>query len=274
LLEKKKLLIGIDSIYSEFLNKANLRFQKGESNVLEKATAENQQGQIAIQLKQLQQDIEIAQLQFQFALNTSTLFIPSEENFKRRFSDITISDLEQSPRIQFLQQQKQIASANTQLQKSKLSPDLIFGYNNTSIRGTGADDKYYSASKRFHAVQVGVGIPLFNSAQKARINASKVNESIADNSYLLGLQTLQKEKETALIDYQKFLQTANWYEQTALKSVETISSTATKQFINGDINYLEWVMLTNQSVTIKSQYLDVIKSLNESINQLNYLNNK
>jgi len=33
LLEKKKLLMGIDSIYSEFLNKANLRFQKGESNV-------------------------------------------------------------------------------------------------------------------------------------------------------------------------------------------------------------------------------------------------
>jgi cobalt-zinc-cadmium resistance protein CzcA len=274
LLEKKKLLIGINSIYSEFLNKANLRFQKGESNVLEKATAENQQGQIAIQLKQLQQDIEIAEIQFQLVLNTSTLFISAEENFKRRFSDITISDLEQSPRIQFLQQLKQIASANTQFQKSKLSPDLIFGYNNTSIRGTGADDKYYSASKRFHAVQVGVGIPLFNSAQKARINASKVNESIADNSYLIGFQTLQKEKETALIDYQKFLQTANWYEQTALKSAETISSTATKQFINGDINYLEWVMLTNQSVTIKSQYLDVIKSLNEAINQLNYLNNK
>ena len=121
---------------------------------------------------------------------------------------------------------------------------------------------------------MGVGIPLFNSAQKARINASKVNEAIADKSYFLGLQTLQKEKETALIDYQKFLQTATWYEQTALKNAETISSTASKQFISGDINYLDWVMLMNQSITIKSQYLDVIKSLNETINQLNYLNNK
>ena len=33
-------------------------------------------------------------------------------------------------------------------------------------------------------------------------------------------------------------------------------------------------MLINQSVTIKSQYLDVIKNLNETINQLNYLNYK
>jgi heavy metal efflux system protein len=271
LLGKKKLLAGIDSIYSEFLNKANLRFQKGESNVLEKSTAENQQGQVAIQLKQLQQDIEIAQLQFQLLLNTPTLFIPSEENFKRRISDQNISDLNQNVRIQLLRKQKQIASANTQLQKSKLSPDLIFGYNNTSIRGTGADDKYYSSSKRFHAVQIGVGIPLFNGAQKARINAAKVNETIADNSYLSGLQTLQKERGSALINYQKFLQTAAWYEQTALKNAETISSTATKQFINGDINYLEWVMLVNQSISIKSEYLDVIKSLNGTINQLNYL---
>ncbi|MGN6540495.1 MAG: CusA/CzcA family heavy metal efflux RND transporter [Ginsengibacter sp.] len=271
LLEKKKLLAGIENIYSEFLNKANLRFQKGESNVLEKSTAENQQGQVAIQLKQLQQDIEIAQLQFQLLLNTPTLFIPSEKNFKRRISDLNISDLNQNTRIQLLQQQKQVASANTQLQKSKLSPDLIFGYNNTSIRGTGADDKYYSSSKRFHAVQIGVGIPLFNGAQKARINAAKVNETIAHNSYLSGLQTLQKERESALIDYRKFLQTAAWYEQTALKNAETISSTATKQFINGDINYLEWVMLINQSISIKSEYLDVIKSLNGTINQLNYL---
>jgi cobalt-zinc-cadmium resistance protein CzcA len=274
LLEKKKLLIGIDSIYSEFLSKANLRFQKGESNVLEKATAENQQGQIAIQLNQLQQDIEIAQLQFQLALNTSTRFIPSEENFKRDISDLTVSELEQSPRIQLLQQQKQIAVANTLLQKSKLSPDLIFGYNNTSMQGMGANDKYYSGSKRFHSVQVGVGIPIFNSAQKARINASKVTEAIADNTYYLGLQTLQAERQTAFLGYQKYLQTAKWYEDSALKSAETISTAAGKQFINGDIDYLQWVMLTNHAVTIRSQYIDAVRNLNDAINQLNYLNTK
>jgi cobalt-zinc-cadmium resistance protein CzcA len=274
LLEKKKLLVISDSIYGKFLSKANLRFQKGESNVLEKITAENQQGQIAIQLKQLQQDIEIAQLQFQLALNSSTLFIPTEESFKRNIFDLIIPDLEQNPRIGFLQQQKQIASANTQLQKSKLLPDLILGYNNTSIRGTGADDKYYPLSKRFHSVQVGVGIPLFNGAQKAKIHASEINEAIADNNYLSGLQTLQIEREAALLEYQKYLQTIKWYEDSALKTSQTISTTADKQFINGDINYLEWVMLINQAVNIRSQYIDAVKNLNDAINQLNYLNNK
>lgn len=274
LTEKKKLLVGIDSIYTEFLNIANLRFQKGESNVLEKATAENQQGQIAIQLKQLLVDIDIAQLQFQLLLNTPTAFVPAEGSFGKMSPNVSGSVLEQSPRIQHLQQQKQIAAANTQWQKSKLSPDFIFGYNNNSFRGMGADDEFYNASNRFHSVQLGLGIPIFNGAQKAKINASKIEEVMAHNSYLNGLKTLQSERNTALIEYQKSLQTAEWYEQTALKAAQAISSTATKQFVNGDINYLEWVMLINQSVTIKSQYLDVIKSLNEAINQLNYLNNK
>jgi cobalt-zinc-cadmium resistance protein CzcA len=53
-----------------------------------------------------------------------------------------------------------------------------------------------------------------------------------------------------------------------------IRQTADKQFINGEINYLEWVMLNNQAIVIKNNHLDIIKVLNESIINLNYLNSK
>ena len=46
--QKEALLYNNDSIYASFLNKANLRFTSGESNVLEKITAETQRGNIAI----------------------------------------------------------------------------------------------------------------------------------------------------------------------------------------------------------------------------------
>ncbi len=274
LYEKKKLLLRTDSLYSGFLSKANLRFEKGETNILEKATAENQQGQIAIQLKELEQDIAIAQIQFQLLLQTNEVYIPLTDNFKMQNANNDILESAQNPRILLLQQQKQIALANTQFEQSKLSPDLIFGYNNTSIRGTGADDKYYTSSQRFQSVQIGLGIPLFNGAQKAIINSAKVKEAIAESSYDIGLQTLNAEKKTALLEYQKYFQTVQWFENTALKSAATISSGATEQFVNGEINYLDWVILINQSVSIQSQYIDVIKNLNESINHINYLNSK
>jgi len=70
--QKEQLLLKNDSLYSNFLEKATMRFNKGESNVLEKATAESQRGTIAIQLKQLQQDLDISRLQFKLLLNTVT----------------------------------------------------------------------------------------------------------------------------------------------------------------------------------------------------------
>jgi cobalt-zinc-cadmium resistance protein CzcA len=273
--EQKKLLLRADSIYSEFLKKANLRFEKGESNILEQATAQNQQGQIATQLDQLHRDIEINHYRFQLLLNSIETFIPVANTFKMDFKEGQINtELSQMPGIKLLEQKKQIALANTQVQKSKLLPDILFGYNNSSMRGVGADDKYYSGSKRFHSVHAGIGIPLFNGAQKARIAAAGTNEAITENNISLGLMNLENNRKTALMDYRKYLHTLQWYENTGLKNAEVINKTADKQFVNGDINYLEWVLLVNQAVSIQSQYIESIKKLNESIIELNYLFNK
>jgi hypothetical protein len=43
--EKKKLLKKADSIFTQYYNRAELRLKKGESNLLEKATAENLKSQ-------------------------------------------------------------------------------------------------------------------------------------------------------------------------------------------------------------------------------------
>ena len=59
-----------------------------------------------------------------------------------------------------------------------------------------------------------------------------------------------------------------------MNNAQLIIETANQQFANGDINYIEWVMLTNQAIAIKNEYLNGVYNLNESIIQLNYLSNK
>jgi len=70
------------------------------------------------------------------------------------------------------------------------------------------------------------------------------------------------------------LQSIDYYESKALKNAEIISSTANIQLANGGINYLEWVQLINQSTSVKNDYIDAVKVLNELILQLNYFTNK
>ena len=40
------------------------------------------------------------------------------------------------------------------------------------------------------------------------------------------------------------------------------------------IYYLEWVMLLNQAVTIRSEYIDALRNLNTTTIQLNNFSNK
>jgi cobalt-zinc-cadmium resistance protein CzcA len=270
--EKEKLLFKNDSIYAAFLSKANLRFTNGESNILEKTTAETQRGAIAIQLNQLEQDIELIKLQFMLLLNTTTHFIPTETSVKIDFNLTNDSNLvNQHPFLKIIEQQKKMSVLNSKLEKSKLMPDLSIGYYNMTMNGAGADNNYYNSSTRFQSVQVGLGIPLFFGSHRAKINASKINQYISENDYVIERNNLQLGYKSVIGQYQTNLETVNYFEKTALKNAKLIFETANKQFLNGELNYLEWVMLTNQAIGIQSNYLDAVKNLNETIIQINYL---
>lgn len=272
LTEKEKLLSKNDSIYSVFLDKTLVRLVKGESNILEKTTAESQKGAIAIQLKQLRQDLEIVKLQFELVLNTTTHFIPSESQKKLTLQvSAANTNFEQHPAIKILEQQKKTALIVSKVEKAKLLPDFNIGYYNMTMKGTGSDNKTYTSSSRFQSVQFGVGIPLFFGAQKAKINAMHINQSITDNLYQLEKKQLENQFQSLLSKYESNQATVNYFESVALKNAQIIFETSDKQFANGDINYLDWVMLINQAITIQSGYIDAVRSLNETIIQINYL---
>ncbi|MBI3518563.1 MAG: TolC family protein [Bacteroidetes bacterium] len=221
--QKEILLLKNDSIYANFLEKANNRFSKGESNILEKTTAESQRGTMAIQLKQVQQDLEITQLQFSLLLNTSTRFTPNDASGKLSVEiNLDSSVVTQHPFLKMIEQQKKISGINRKLEKSRLLPDLNIGYYNMTMRGSGADNVVYTTSARFQSVQLGVGVPLFFGAQKAKINASKITQIISENSYLQEKNFLQNQYQSVLSQYEANASAVKYYETTALKNADQL----------------------------------------------------
>ena len=270
--EKEKLLQKADSNYTQFLSKATLRLQAGESNILEKTTAETQRGNIQLQLKLVQQQIDVSKTQLQLLLNTSTDFEPVSDDIVMRASLATDSArLGQHPLVKWYGQQRKVAEATTRLERSRLLPDLNAAYYNTTLKGDGADGKTYTAADRFQSFQIGIGIPLFYGAQRAKANAGKVNEQIAATNAGAQLQNVQTQYRSAFAQYQTGLQAVQYFRDSALHNADTILQTANLQFVNGEINYLDWVVLTNQAFAIQTSYLDNVQALNESIISINYL---
>jgi cobalt-zinc-cadmium resistance protein CzcA len=273
--QKKSLLLQADSLYADLYKRAELRLSKGESNILEKASIETQLGGVRLQLNQILQDEEILKIEFQLLLNTSSSYVPLESEDKLKWSTVLdTSLLKNHATLRLIEQQQQIANANLEVEKSKLLPDFSLGYNNSSIRGTGADNKIYLGSQRFSAVQLGLAIPVFARTQKDKITAAKFNREVAAQEYQSGIQKLQTDYQIAIIQYIKYLETVNYFESKALKNAALITTTANQQLLRGNINYLEWGQVIHQATLLKNEYLEALKNLNESIIQLNYLTNQ
>lgn len=270
--EKEKLLQYADSLFTAFYKRTELRLQKGESNILEKTTAETQLGQIVLQRKQLLHDRAMLQLQFQVLLNTTNDFQPSAP-FRISYQP-TMAELSQHPDIKLAEQRERMVEASIRAEQSKLLPELSLGLFTSSITGIGADDKYYSSARRFQSVQVGVGIPVFARAQKAKINSARFSKQVAENQLAISLQTLQNSYQRSMTQYNQYREAVTYFENTAVKNADTIVETANKQFNSGLINYLEWFMLINQATAIKNDYINALRNLNESIIQLHYYDNQ
>lgn len=269
--EKQKLLEKTDSIYSGYHRRAELRLRAGESNILEKTTAENYRSQAEIQLENLKKDRDISLYQFNYLINDDDTYINQKGNFydtELRFDE----SYEGNPTVlkQF-EQQKNIENAKLNAEKTKLLPSFNFGVTSATQYGFGADERFYGHGKRFQSGMIGVGLPVFNTAQKSLIEGQKINQQMAGNNYQMALKNLKNQYAVTFCEYQKLKSEIDYYRGKGLKNAETILFTANLLLKEGEVDYLEYTMLVNQSLGIQNRYIDAQKMLNEKIIELNAL---
>jgi cobalt-zinc-cadmium resistance protein CzcA len=97
---------------------------------------------------------------------------------------------------------------------------------------------------------------------------------MAENDYQSQLIQFENEYKKVQQEYQMNLQKVDLFEKETNKFGAEMLNTTLQQYQSGSINYLEWALLQNQIISIKTEYLTAIKDLNFSIIKLNYLNNK
>jgi len=272
--EKQKLLKKTDSIYSNYYKRSELRLKAGESNILEKTTAEAYRSQAELQLQSLLKDREISLHQFNYLINEGEMYQNEKGsfyllnlNFDENFSGnpLVLSQLEH---------QKNIENARLEAEKAKLLPSFNLGINSTTMKGTGSDDKYYNGTHRFQSGLVGVALPVFNAAQKSLIEGQKINQQIAENNYNIAIRDFKNRYAKTYGEYQKLKSETDYYKAKGLKNAQTILFTADLLSKEGEINYLEYTILVNQSLDIQNRYIDAQNTLNEKIIELNNLQNK
>ncbi|MEN9598664.1 MAG: hypothetical protein RL596_975 [Bacteroidota bacterium] len=270
------LLVQLDSSLAPFQKIAALRLEKGETNLLEKTVLDNLVMQNKLLITQQYAEKRATQQQLSIILQTDTVFTPSDplQSNKQLFDSVQWRN---NPLLAFYKSQENQFIAETEMAKVKLKPDWMIGYSNQSLSGwqmrPDRTERLYDVGNRFSFITVAMSLPVFSKAQKQKVKAASINEMVATASSNAVSNMLQTKVQAALGEYERYAKAVDYYQQIGKKQADLLIKTANLNYKNGQIGYIEWGTLINQSIQINMQQLEAIRMLHITAAELHYLLN-
>lgn len=271
---RNSLLKSQDSIYAGFLKAACLRYQTGESNLLEKTAAETQVHESRLALHENEYNIKRLQHELRTLMNVghdpevSSDFLPIE--FQSGVDSILYKE---NPDLKFMQQQIVVAQAEKKFQVARMMPDLQVGFFSQTLIGTihPTESEIASSAQRFTGFQVGVSLPIWFVPYRARIRAAEYEQRSASDHYNNQQHVTRQRLAQALDQISLQQEQLHYYQQSALANAELTLRQASVSFREGEVNYTEYLFGLRNALNIKENYLRTVNNLNQAVNYFNYL---
>lgn len=273
--ESLKILDFQDSVYRNFIKKAEVRYKSGETSNLELMTARNKYQEVQTLKNTARAGLRVQELQLQQLLNTRAPILLAEKSLPI-LSPGTNEALGNStnPLMDVQQQQIAIAKAKIGLQKAKALPDFTLGYSQQLVIRSFDPAKLnrdYTPGTRIAGLQFGIAVPLFNGAGRAKVKSEKIAAQIAETAYQETQQQFEIQYEQAFQEYLKNKQTVDYYTSEGLKQAAEQLRIAQVSFDLGEIGYMEYVQNISLAVQSKITYLETLNQLNQTTIQLAFI---
>ena len=258
---KEKLFYYLDSLYANFSKASHRRFELGETNYLEKITAQAKFRQISTQLSQIANEKKARYAILQSLVQSDTaLLIKNNQiqpltnltkEFNRPIYDIYLERITDKYKSQL------------QLQKQQWLPDLNLEYFQGNNRGM---------SQSLYGVQMGFSVPILFTGHlsKAKVaqleleswEQQKQSEAVKMNQYV-------SQKNNELLKYQEAIDYYNQYGKKLSDEIIKVGNTSYKQ---GEIDFFQYIQSLENATTIQMEYLENVLQFNSIQLDLHYFN--
>ena len=260
--ELEKLYAHLSETYADYYNKAKVRVEVGEANAIESLTLKAKWNEYQLLLRQVKIQLNNLDKKFQLLLNTDDLVTTKDTLIALKYNN----QLDTNSNI-FLQQSKQniaIETSKVNVLKSDLKPSFNVGY---------AAQKYYEGGW-LNAVQAGVSLPIFNGQTKKRMQAQKIQISIANYEYESKVLSINQE----LIEAESTIQLYNQGVQFYKEQLQTINPEMVRitqlNYQAGELSYLELLNTLQLMATNNKNYWGQIIAYNKAVVDYQFLTNQ
>ncbi|PZX93474.1 CusA/CzcA family heavy metal efflux RND transporter [Flavobacterium aquariorum] len=258
---QEKLYVYLDSLYQNFSNASGRKFELGETNYLEKITAESKFRHIRSKLSQIESD-KRAQYEILYSLIQTDEKVMIKNNQIKPLEKST-NETVKSFYNAYLNNVTSVYENQVKLRKQNWLPDINVDY----FQG-----KNSGLTQSLYGFQVGLAIPVLFSGTVSKTKVAelelqswqqkKQNEELKIDTYIA-----QKNEELA-----KYQEAINYYNQYGEKLSQEILKVANKSYKQGEIDFFQYIQSLENATTIQIEHLDTVLQFNITQLDLQYLN--
>jgi cobalt-zinc-cadmium resistance protein CzcA len=258
---KEKLYVYLDSLYNNFSSASGRKFELGETNYLEKITAESKFRHIRSKLSQIESD-KRAQFEILYSLIQTDEKIMINSNQIKPLEK-NKNDVLKSYYSTYLNRITTVYENQVKLRKQNWLPDINIDY----FQG-----KNSGLTQSLYGFQVGLAIPVLFSGTVSKTKVAQLElqswEQKKQNEERK-IDTYMAQKNEELTKYQEAL---NYYNQYGKKLSEEILKVANKSYKQGEIDFFQYIQSLENATTIEIEHLDAVLQFNITQLDLQYLN--
>lgn len=266
--EKLRVLESQDSLLAQYRTLAEKRYKAGETRQLEQLSAERLQRENKMEVLAAHNELETAQLLLSRLVGSVETVEPKEDSLFPLDWKQASYNYSQTPDGQYSADRLKASEQAVRVAKNGFAPSLSLSLRNQLVISSWNpydQDRSRFDGGNFMGFEVGVGIPLFYGATRAKVKAARKEREMIALEIKEQEQLRQQEYLSALSRMNAAYVRYTYYNEEGRERSDKMAEQGLLEYSQGEISYLEYMNVLQESIDLRLKRASALNDYNQCV---------
>lgn len=266
--EKLRVLESQDSLLAQYRTLAEKRYKAGETRQLELLSAERLQRENKMEVLAAHNELETVQLLLSRLVGSVETVEPKEDSLFPLDWKQASYNYSQTPDGQYSADRLKASEQAVRVAKNGFAPSLSLSLRNQLVISSWNpydQDRSRFDGGNFMGFEVGVGIPLFYGATRAKVKAARKEREMIALEIKEQEQLRQQEYLSALSRMNAAYVRYTYYNEEGRERSDKMAEQGLLEYSQGEISYLEYMNVLQESIDLRLKRASALNDYNQCV---------
>lgn len=266
--ERLRVLESQDSLLAQYRTLAEKRYRAGETRQLELLSAERLQRENKMEVLAAHNELETALLLLSRLVGSVETVEPKEDSLLPLDWKQASYNYSQTPDGQYSADRLKASEQAVRVAKNGFAPSLSLSLRNQLVISSWNpydQDRSRFDGGNFMGFEVGVGIPLFYGATRAKVKAARKEREMIALEIKEQEQLRQQEYLSALSRMNAAYVRYTYYNEEGRERSDKMAEQGLLEYSQGEISYLEYMNVLQESIDLRLKRASALNDYNQCV---------